>query len=300
MASRIFILAALALCCIALSVSHTSESNVAGLFPDIEGWTKDGSPEIYYAENLWEYINGAAEVYLSYDFQKVATLTYESGEKRSLTIDVYEHSDPRNAFGIYSQEKPSEGNFLPIGTQAYYDKGILNFFMGSYYVKLMGFYLDAGEKPFLASVAEQVSKELKGEKAFPKTLRCFPEKGMIKNSERFIAEDFLGHSYLHSAFTANYEVDGKKINVFIIEAANQDQSKQMLEKYLNFAKEKGSEVCDKRGFYRFDDPYMSSSGRLNLKQRDNYIWGLFCDNAPKADFYIETIEKNLVSSKLLK
>jgi len=41
---------------------------MAGDFPRIKGWKPVSDPLIYTADNLWEYINGAAEQFLSRKF----------------------------------------------------------------------------------------------------------------------------------------------------------------------------------------------------------------------------------------
>ena len=42
---------------------------LAGLFPEIAGWQKKGAVEIFSPENLYEYIDGAAENFIGYDFR---------------------------------------------------------------------------------------------------------------------------------------------------------------------------------------------------------------------------------------
>ena len=37
----------------------------------IQGWTLDGHPTIYDRQTIFDYINGAGEVYLAYGFRKV-------------------------------------------------------------------------------------------------------------------------------------------------------------------------------------------------------------------------------------
>jgi hypothetical protein len=289
----------IASCSFASNSDAPVSDDISSLFPDLDGWTKDGSPEIFYADNLWEYINGAADVYLNYDFQNVKTLTYDSSPKKSLTIDIYEHDTSRNAFGIYSQEKPLQGNWVAIGTQGYYDKGILNFYTGNYYVKLMGFYLGEEEKQFLHATAEELAGSLKGSKEAPKALTCFPDKAKISNSERFIAKDFLGRRILHSAFMADYDMDGEKKQIFIIETEDEGEAGSMLKQYLQQVVDKGIEISEENGIYRFTDPYFESSGMMNIKSKNKYIWGLFSDDASVYGFYIEEIEKNLKKSKLI-
>lgn len=284
---------------ITTSLNGTSKG-METFFPQLEGWAKKGNPQIYIPDNLFEYINGAADVYLSYDFQKLATATFENSQKNSFTIDIYRHNNPKNGFGIYTQEKPQEGPFLAIGTQGYYEKGILNFLKGCYYVKISGYDLGDRDKTILTKAAQQVAKNLDGENRFPKTVESFPQKRKIEHSERYIAKNFLGHSFLHSAFVADYQEKEKKIQVFIIETDETKETQKIVENYLNFIKGKSITVDNPgKNFYRFQDPYYRSSGMMNMKRKGKYLWGLFCKTPAKAEFYVNKIEENLVKFKLL-
>jgi hypothetical protein len=274
-------------------------TDITGIFPGLEGWTKKGKPDLYTPDNLFEYINGAAEVFLSYDFVKLASLTYENNKENSFTVDVYQHSSDRNGFGIYSQEKPQKGDFLNIGTQGYYEKGVLNFLKGGFYVKMSGFDLGDNDEKVLTTAAKALAKALEGSVDFPAVVKCFPGKGKIANSEAYINKNFLGHSFLHSAFVADYEIEGRKLQVFIIETGKPEAVEEILNNYTGFLKKKGIPVEQKEKLYRFQDPYYRSSGMMNMKMGKNYLWGLFCKDNATAESFIREIEKNLEKNKLI-
>ncbi len=271
------------------------------IFPEISGWQKTGEPEMYSPDNLFEYINGAAEVYLSYDFQKLITLSYSNPKQQSFTIDIYQHSNSNNGFGIYSQEKPQEGDFLKIGTQGYYEQGILNFFKDRFYVKLSAFDLKEIDRPLLEKISRLIDNQLPGQPLLPKTVSCFPSMGKIENSERFILQNFLGHSFLHSAFVADYLIKDEKFQIFIIETVTPQKADTILEHYLAFLKRKGIEYQqDNSNVYRFSDPYYRSSGTMNLKKNSRFIWGFFSNDIQKVRTYLETIEQNLKNHQLIR
>jgi len=278
---------------------HGGQKDMTAIFPPLEGWTKKGAPEIYTPDNLFEYINGAAEVFLSYDFIKLATLTYENTKKNSFTVDVYRHSSARNGFGIYSQEKPQTGNFLAIGTQGYYEKGVLNFLRGGYYVKMSGYDLGDNDKTVLTSAAEKIAANLEGPLDFPAAVKCFPNEGKITNSEGYINRNFLGHSFLHSAYAADYRLNGEKFQVFIIETGDKKGVEEILKSYLAFVKKKGIAVEENKNVYRFQDPYYRSSGMMNLRIKKNYLWGLFSKDAALAQSFLDKIEANLKKNRLI-
>ncbi len=280
-------------CFAAGNLAGAEDMGMSRFFPDIKGMTKKEMPEIYTPENLYEYIDGAADVFLGYDFQQLASLTYEDKQRHSLIIDIYRHSSANNGFGIYSAEKPLSGDFLDIGAQGYYEKGVLNFVQGSYYVKMSCFDLAGSDKSIMTAAAREVAGRLGPGGQFPLTVTCFPGKGKIENSERYMAQNFLGHSFLHSAFTADYQAERGKFQVFIIEAADAAEARKILESYVKFARGKGSEVSEADGYYHFLDPYYRSSGKMNIKIKGKYIWGLFDKDQARAAFFIGEIGKNL-------
>ncbi|UCH94661.1 MAG: hypothetical protein JSV88_30960 [Candidatus Aminicenantes bacterium] len=282
-----------------ISCLNAHGKDMTSIFPDFEGWSKKGKPDIYTPDNLFEYINGAAEVFLSYDFVKLAALTYENNKKNSFTVDVYRHSSNRNGFGIYSQEKPRQGSFLTIGAQGYYEKGVLNFFKGSYYVKMSGYDLGDNDEKVLTTTAQKIANALEGVVHFPAAVKCFPGKGKVANSEAYINKNFLGHSFLHSAYVADYEMKGQKFQVFIIETHKPEEAEEILNKYTAFVKKKGIKVDQVKNFYRFQDPYYRSSGMMNMKMEKNYLWGLFSKDNAAAESLIREIGNNLEKYKLL-
>ncbi len=275
------------------SIANAGEAgDMTGYFPDFNEWKKDGAPQTYTPENLFEYIDGAADVYLSYEFEALGTLNYDRGEKQSVTIDIYRHRDLRNAFGIYSQEKPLTGSFIPIGTQGYYDKGVLNFFQGPYYVKLMGFYLEDQDERTLKTMAKAVAKRIGGEAGFPAALQCFPSEKKIPNSERFLARDVFGHGFLHSAYTADYQIGDASVRVFLFEGDDGTDTQKMLDAYLQIAGKSGLGP-DEKGIFRFTDPRRSSGEAVHLRKQGRYMWGLYTNDDATADSFVEALGKNL-------
>lgn len=273
--------------------------DMATALPVFPNWTAKSQPAVYTPDNLYEYIDGAAEVFLGYDFEKLVSITYENEHKKSFTVDIYHHSNDRNGFGIYSQEKPENGNFIEIGTQAYYEKGVLNFLKGKYYVKLSGYDLGEEDQEILTMVAKTVTDKLDGSGDFPVVLQCFPGQDKIANSERYIAQNFLGHSFMHSAFVADYQYNGKKVQVFIIETDSPSAVDEIITRYREFITKKGEAIEEKGTFIRFQDPYYRRSGKMNMKKSGNYLYGLFCEDDAMSEALIAAIEKNLKEHKLI-
>jgi hypothetical protein len=258
------------------------------LFPEITDWQKKGVGEFYTPENLYQYIDGAAENFLNYDFKKLAVQNYLNAQGQSLTVEIYDHGTAENAFGIYSSEKPLAGNFNALGAQGYEEEGILNFHCAAYYVKLNGFDLGSGGKDFLAAIARNIVRNIGGPCTLPDILKAFPLQGKIPNSERFISKNFLGQNFLHSVFSADYDLQAQKFQLFIIRALDSKDARTMLQKYSALDKEKnGKEI--KPGPLIINDPY---NGPVRLFWRGTFIWGI-TGQATAAGELVDEIGRNL-------
>ena len=250
--------------------SGLSKTNASSeLFPDIKGWKKSGDIQIYTPQNLYEYINGAAELFLSYDFQELQVAEYLNRHNAAVIAEIYRHKTPVNAFGIYSQERPTEGNFLKIGAQGYVEESILNFVVGNAYVKINSYDVGEETREVLQTFAKRVAENLGGKESLPKILTCFPKEGKKQNSERFIAKSLLGHGFLHSGFIADYNVDNTTFQLFIIEGADSKDCEEMLKQYVQSTGSAQKDLKETR--YTLSDPY---HGDVALSWKGKYIWGV--------------------------
>lgn len=278
---------------------YTGES-VLPVFP---GWKMDGRPQIYLPENLFEYIDGAADAYIVFGFQELITAAYNTKIGYSITIDIYRHDTARNAFGIYSREKPTAGKFLRLGMEGYYAKGLLNVVSDNYYIKLASFGFGRGDEVFLASAARAALSRLKASSDTLKALLCFPVEGRIPHSERYAAKRFLGHEFLHSAFIADYEEEGGKkessrFRLFIIEAENEENAARMLKDYISFVEKEKKRVNNQNGVYLLEDPGIAPQFAV-LQMKGRYIWGAIGPKRMKHTRYLWDMKKLLHEKELI-
>ena len=190
---------------------YAGETGPAGLLPadgEIEGWKKDGEPLIYGPDNLWEYINGQAEVFIPYDFREVAAQHYLDPEELEVKVEAYWHGSALNAFGIYTQLRSPDVEFLDIGNEAFGDGYSIHFWKGGYYVKVSAY--DEGEKSSAAmkEFASLVAGKIADGGEQPPEVSLFPPGGLVEKSVTYVTGGVMGSSKLPAAFTAEY-VEGE-------------------------------------------------------------------------------------------
>ena len=99
-------------------------------FPEMNGWKLEGKPQVFSPQTLYEYINGAADLYLDYEFQDLNVAEYKGENKAGMTVEVYRHKDPNQAFGIYVRSGCPTPNYMDLGAQGYHEPNVMNFLCG--------------------------------------------------------------------------------------------------------------------------------------------------------------------------
>ncbi len=216
-----------------LAIGFISTSSLAQdiVFPQLKGYKIKTDYPVYLPDNLWDFINGAADNYLANGFVDLHVAEYKKG-KAVIKLEVYRHSENTLAFGIYSSERSPSFRFMSLGAQGYVADGSINFFKGNYYVKIRTY--SKKEKVLQAeeTLANRVAGMLTGEAAMPAMLTQFPAEGRKVNEETFINESVLGHSFLNKAFKAVYQVGSDEFSIFISDASSPEAAKKTAETYI--------------------------------------------------------------------
>ncbi len=255
------------------------------LFTSIEGWEKPEEIDVYSPETLWDIINGAADVFMAYDFQELYWGEYINSADKDIYIvmEIYRQSDPVNAFGVYSQERPSAPQLVDIGVQGYTAPGVLHFFVADCYVKIRSHDRSEETAGAMEEMARYLSGMLDPEPEFPSMVYALPEEGKVEFSEEFINTNFLGHPFLSRAFVSTYNIDGNRFNLFIINNENKEESKKIITDYYNFSRQ--DVESPEEGIHRIEDRW---NGEVGLVWKDNIIYGYYnLDNKDLQDKYLE-------------
>ncbi|MCE5346577.1 MAG: hypothetical protein LLG13_09870 [Bacteroidales bacterium] len=257
-------------------------------FPELEGYKMNTDYPVFVPDNLWDYINGAADAYLTYGFIDLHIAEYKKG-KNVIKLEIYKQGDNINAFGIYSAERSPSFRFMNLGAQGYIADGVANFFKGHYYVKIRTFSKNEKTLQSVEKLALKVSNMLEGSSEMPAVLSKFPDNGKKLNEEIYINESVLGHKFINKAFRATYTAGNDEFFIFILENKTSEESwesaKAFLESTGTDALESGS------GKYVINDGY---NGTIFLSWKDNtivIISGLSKDQSDIADRYTSEILK---------
>jgi len=242
---------------------------------ELDPFIFSSNPQYYNQDNLWDYINGGAPAYIAYGFQQVVTFVVMNPDSMEIIVDIYDMADSLNAFGIYSQEKSPKGKPVSFGSNAMQYGNAIYFWQDRYYVKLIAYDTRPETAGLLSHLATIISGKIPVGGSMPDLFAVLPVKNKVPNSEKFTRQDVLGQKYLLNGYSAEYDYNGERCYLFLIQCEDNDDARDKFEKYRLFKKETGilSDTIMDLGDQTFAgmDSYY---GNMFFTLEENYIIGV--------------------------
>jgi hypothetical protein len=260
--------------------SESKRDSMALFFPgEIAGFNRAGQIRLFTKENLYEYVNGHAEYFISAGFIGLAVGEYgKAGYEETdpeVVIDVYDMGKSIQAFGVLSDE--SDGNLSEIrtGLTGFRTPQGISFVKGRYYIRISTF----NEKIPLESLTERIESTIDTEsEPFPEVARL-PELGKVV-STRFIKEAYRGLDFINNVIEREYEVNGETVAVFVV-TGGEEKIRKLVSSFIDFFRQSDiqySVIEEKgRGVYRINDPYEGDWVLVSFPDALFGIYGSFDD-----------------------
>ena len=115
----------------------------------------------YTGEALYDYINGGAELYLSYGLVGMTGCKYQGEGLPQVTVEVYEMTEAKNAFGVYTQSRDREERDYGQGSQSFND--FILFWKDKYFVIVTAQKSSPESTEAIRHFASLVDKAIPGE-----------------------------------------------------------------------------------------------------------------------------------------
>lgn len=150
------------------------------LTDDIEGWKATDSVEIYNRKTIFDYMNGAGEVYRLYDYRKLAVKRYTHDKHPAITVELFDMGTPEDAYGIFSHSRT--GDDVGVGMGSEYRGGLLCFFKGRFFACVYAEKQTDETRQAVFELARTIGINIIGESRLPDILQYLPEENLHKQS----------------------------------------------------------------------------------------------------------------------
>lgn len=256
------------------------------------GFRKIEGPNYYSPKNLFDYINGGAELYLSYGFLELLVVEFAEGQDRfnRATLEIYNMGTLENAFGIFKTEAGDKVYRLPNGAEGRLGNGLLQFYKGNFYVKV---FLPPQSKAYPRAVEEvgrTIEMRIKGSFSQPAFFALFPLRHRIAGSEKYTSKDFLGQSFFKGIASADFKYDGNTYTVFVSVKPDKEKAEKSFQKYREYLVSEGAFQSGLKGGIRgfmSKDPYYGACSISIIRGRIVGILG----NPENAVSILKSIEE---------
>jgi hypothetical protein len=229
--------------CLTLAILTAScfvrQKGMDKLFPSSgfeKGWKWEGKPKHYFPQNLYEYIDGEAELYISYGFKELATLLYYWGspEDTFFVVDIYDMGSPLNAFGLYSNFRHPEYQFHDIGAEGFVSAYGMKFYKGNYLVDIkVGDFSEKCRRAVWIA-AKEVDRRIETPTQGPDYLDYLPAENQMPRTLRYIQREMLNQGFLPGGLEARYAVEGGEVTGFVVVFDSLLSAKQGFEELKQF------------------------------------------------------------------
>ncbi|UCD32633.1 MAG: hypothetical protein JSV38_01670 [Desulfobacterales bacterium] len=303
-------------------------ANEINLPKTIGAWTRPDAAQLIDSTNIFKYMNGAGELYLSYGFSNLEVYEYTADNQKSILVELYYMKTSDDAFGLLSLDwggEPVTFSQSSVGKRPYpiappvralYGKGLLRIWSDNIYARIMAEYETPDSKEAVLSLGRAIVANRKNPPR-PRLLNTLPQ---TIDSDWTLRNDRIGyfHSYLvlnilyyishqnilnldHSteAVTSPYEKtingDLKRVQLLFVKYSGSTQAQQALEKFHKaYLPERNkyfvdSSMNERPNFFKIED------GWLGYKLHGPFIALVFeCPDLISAQSILKQIQINLI------
>jgi hypothetical protein len=150
----------------------------------IDCWKESDSSRFYSGEKIFDYMDGAGEIYRSYNFQKLIVQRYVCPNQEEILVELFDMGSARNAYGVYTYMQ-GRGIRVNIGQDGEYKMGLLCFWKDKYFVcvRIEKENSDASKAVF--DLGEKIAGAIPTEGIRPAILKYLPVNKYVEKSLRY-------------------------------------------------------------------------------------------------------------------
>ena len=208
------------------------------------GWEVYDQTREFTAENLYELINGRAELYLAYDMVKMVYINFvnKGNSRQFVELFIYDMGTSTNAFGIFSVERSKRAPSLNLGRDSYKVDGHYFIWKGQYYIRIIASDSTKELNQIGMSMARKVSSHLADSGDPVWGLTALPQIDLISNSIKYFQVDAMGLDFMRNTYTAKYLKGNIEITSFLSKQDSSESSQDTVARYIEHTQKYGEGI----------------------------------------------------------
>jgi hypothetical protein len=244
--------------------SKKEKKDLGSLLPrEIQGWKAEEKDRSYDPQTIFDYIDGAGEVYRSYNFRELLVRRFKKENRPEIIIDFFDMASSNNAFGVFTHDL--EGEDAGIGQGSTYKGGLLSFWKGPYFVSIYAEEETEETKEVLLNMGETVATAIQEEGEKPDLIAFLPEDDV----------DVEKIHYFHNHMILNYHFFVADENILLLDQQTEavlGRSIQEGKEYIQLIVRYPEAEKANQAFGSFTEAYMPDAVEPGLVQTEDMLW----------------------------
>ena len=183
----------------------------------IGDWTRPELARFINSKNIFEYMNGAGELYLGYRFQHLEVFDYTSDSQEKILVEMYFKESSDDAFGLLSLDWGGEpvsldgsfastsNKFFTSPNRALYGGGLLRLWSDQIYARVMAERETPASKEAVLAIGKAIAADANNPSE-PELVKILPLKiGSAWKLRMDRLSFFRSHLVLNSIFYLSHE-----------------------------------------------------------------------------------------------
>jgi hypothetical protein len=154
----------------------------------VAGWKKAEAARVFGGADLYGYIDGGAELFLEFGFDRLTIQKFRSG-RNELAVEIYRMADPVAATGIYLMKCGKPTHDPSFAARHTINRHQLMFVRERYFVTVNNLSGGDAAGADLVKFGQAVASALPADRV-PVELSRLPARGMVADSERLVRGPF--------------------------------------------------------------------------------------------------------------
>jgi hypothetical protein len=230
---------------------------------EIQGWKAEEKDQSYDPQTIFDYIDGAGEVYRSYNFKELFVRRFKKEGKSDIIVDFFDMVSSKDAFGVFTHDL--EGEEVSIGQGSTYKGGLLSFWKGPFFVSVYAEEEAEETRKALIELGQTIASSIKEEGEKPDLLNFLPEEYIDQKEVH----------YFHNHLILNYHFYVSDENILLLDQRTEAVFGRGLEKeeefYLLLVRYPEEEKTA-QAYESFTGAYMPDAAEPGLVKTEDMKW----------------------------
>ena len=230
--------------------------------PSIRQWKAADSLRRYAGREIFEYMDGAGEVYLAYGFREIAVQRYARANQEEILLEVFDMGTPAMAFGTFTYMK-GRGPAVPIGQDGEFKSGLLTFWKDRYFVCVKTDHETEESARTVLDLGIAVAGAIPREGERPALVGMIPPSEYVPSSLRYFSRHEILNNHFYVA-DANLLRLGENTECLLVRL-NRDRSHLLLVRYPDATLADSARASFLAG-------YIPEAGQTGMLKTENQKW----------------------------